>query len=299
MLTSLIKTRLVYGASGPTHFCLHVAAMRLPDQEVVREVLEVTCADGHDPWLREFTDGSGNRRLRFDAPPGLVYVDYEAEVRRHEAPSLNALCEATVSQLPDELLRWLTPTRYCEVDRLSGFAIAQFGQAPPGVPRVEAVMDWIRSHIAYAIGSSDATTTAYETFESKAGVCRDYAHLAITLLRALNIPARFVVGYVAFSEPPQDYHAIIEVWLGRWVAFDPSGMAPSHRLVRVGIGTDAKDVAFGTLYGAVTLQGMEIDVTEIDGRNGQRVVGDSSTYILPIPQPMLPAARAATSTASV
>ncbi len=298
MLTSFIKTRLVYGASRPTHFCLHVAAMRLPDQEVFREVLEVTCSNGHDPWLREFTDGSGNRRLRFDAPPGVVCVDYQAEVRRHEMPWLDAPLEAMVTQLPDELLRWLSPTRYCEVDRLSNFAIAQFGQAPPGVPRVEAVLGWIRSNITYAVGSSDATTTAFQIYEQKAGVCRDHAHLAVTLLRALNIPARFVVGYVAFREPPQDYHAIIEVWLGRWLAFDPTGMAPTNRLVRVGIGTDAKDVAFGTVYGAVTLQGMEIDVTEIDGRNGQRVVGDSSSYILPILQPKPPQAGKATNTAS-
>ena len=101
------------------------------------------------------------------------------------------------------------------------------------------------------------------------GVCRDFAHLGITLCRALNIPARLVVGYVWFDEPPQDFHAIFEAWLGgRWVLFDATGMAPPEKLVRTGTGRDAKDVAFSTLFGAVQMTRKEVRVDE-GGRDMQ------------------------------
>jgi transglutaminase-like putative cysteine protease len=101
----------------------------------------------------------------------------------------------------------------------------------------------------------------------RAGVCRDFAHLGITLCRALNIPARIVVGYVWFDEPPQDFHATFEAWIGgQWVLFDPTGMAPVDRLVRIGTGRDAKDVAFSTIFGSVEMTRMELNVHEHEPR---------------------------------
>jgi transglutaminase-like putative cysteine protease len=112
----------------------------------------------------------------------------------------------------------------------------------------------------------------------RAGVCRDFAHLGITLCRALNIPARIVVGYVWFDEPPQDFHATFEVWLGgQWVLFDPTGMAPVDRLVRIGTGRDAKDVAFSTFFGQVEMTRKELEVLEHEPRrtpdSGTAVIG--------------------------
>jgi len=174
------------------------------------------------------------------------------------------LAEVPVNQVPDEILHYMMPTRYCESDLMSRCAQQLFGDLAPGIGRVQAVVDWIHESIAYEPGSSDSTTTAREVFVERAGVCRDFAHLGITFCRALNIPARLVVGYVWFDEPPQDFHAVFEAWLGgQWVLFDPTRMAPVDRLVRVGTGRDAKDVAFCTIFGAVTMTGKDIKVREV------------------------------------
>jgi transglutaminase-like putative cysteine protease len=130
---------------------------------------------------------------------------------------------------------------------------------------VRAIEGWIHDSIGYLPGFSNSTTTAQEVFVQRAGVCRDFAHLGITMCRALNIPARLVVGYVHFEEPPQDFHAVFEAWLdGRWVIFDPTRMAPIDRLVRVGTGRDAKDVAFATIFGDVRMTRKELTVDEGD-----------------------------------
>jgi transglutaminase-like putative cysteine protease len=129
---------------------------------------------------------------------------------------------------------------------------------------VQAIADWIHDSIVYEPGISDSTTTAREVFVERAGVCRDFAHLGITFCRALNIPARLVVGYVWFDEPPQDFHAVFEAWLGgQWVLFDATRMAPVDRLVRVGTGRDAKDVAFCTFFGPVRMTGKTMSVHEL------------------------------------
>ncbi|RZI67702.1 MAG: transglutaminase family protein, partial [Variovorax sp.] len=128
---------------------------------------------------------------------------------------------------------------------------------------VQAIVDWIHESITYEPGTSDSTTTAQEVFVQRAGVCRDFAHLGITLCRALNIPARLVVGYVWFDEPPQDFHAVFEAWIGgQWVLFDATRMAPVDRLVRVGTGRDAKDVAFCTIFGPVSMTNKALTVRE-------------------------------------
>ncbi len=124
------------------------------------------------------------------------------------------------------------------------------GKCPRDLRRVRAIEEWIHGDMVYRPGSSDSNTSAQQIFEQRAGVCRDFAHLGITFCRALNIPARIVVGYVWFDDPPQDFHALFEAWLdGVWVLFDPTGMAPVDRLVRIGTGRDAKDVAFATFFG--------------------------------------------------
>jgi transglutaminase-like putative cysteine protease len=132
---------------------------------------------------------------------------------------------------------------------------------------VRKLVQWIHDSIEYKVGSTCSTTTAHDVLTQRAGVCRDFAHLGITMCRALNIPARIVVGYVWFDEPPQDFHATFEAWIGgRWVLFDPTGMAPVDRLVRIGTGRDAKDVAFSTFFGDVTMTRMVINVTEHEPR---------------------------------
>ena len=117
------------------------------------------------------------------------------------------------------------PTRYCESDRLASAAGKLFGEAPAGYARVKTVSDWIHDNVEYRTGSTGTTTTACDVFLQRAGVCRDFAHLGVTLCRSLNIPARMAVGYARFDSPPPDFHAVFEAFVGhRWELFDPTGM---------------------------------------------------------------------------
>jgi transglutaminase-like putative cysteine protease len=263
MLLSDISVKLAYQVSTPTHFCLHLQAARHAGQHVRQERLLVEPALPLHDYCDEV---KGNRFVRFDAAPGPLTIAYEALVEVGYVTPPADLQETPVNEVPDEVLHFLSPTRYCESDLLANAAQKQFCNAPPGLARVQAVADWIHENIEYVPGSSDATTTAQQIFVQRRGVCRDFAHLGITFCRALNIPARLVAGYVFFDEPPQDFHAVFEAWVGgRWVLFDPTRMAPVERLVRVGTGRDAKDVAFATLFGAATLSSKEITVRETLG----------------------------------
>jgi len=257
---SHIETVLAYEVTGPSHMLLNIEAARSSGQSVLSEELVV------EPPLKlnAFCDeGSGNRFIRFDVDPGPLKIRYRTVVQRSPVVLPDELPEVPVNEVPDAILHYLMPTRYCESDLMSRAAQQLFGHLPPGIGRVQAVVDWIHESITYEPGSSTSTTTAQEVFVQRAGVCRDFAHLGITLCRALNIPARLVVGYVFFDEPPQDFHAVFEAWLGgRWVLFDATRMAPVDRLVRVGTGRDAKDVAFCTIFGPVGMTEKTIIVRE-------------------------------------
>jgi transglutaminase-like putative cysteine protease len=261
---STVETALEYNVKAPTHFCFNLEAAHWPTQKIVSERLAVS--SGVD--VRRFVDpGSGNRFFRFDAAPGPLLVDYKADVEVYSEQIDEHLPETPVSEVPDAIFHYLMPTRYCESDVLGKEAQALFCNEPPGLARVRRVVDWIHDNIEYKPGSTTSTTTAQEVFAQRAGVCRDFAHLGITLCRALNIPARLVAGYVWFDEPPQDFHAIFEAWIGgRWVLFDPTGMAPVDRLVRIGTGRDAKDVAFATFFGTVEMTRKVVSVLEHDPR---------------------------------
>lgn len=267
MHTTRIDILLVYQVSSPTHFVFNVEAALHAAQQVCEEQLTVV------PGLpvRSFCDErSGNRFIRLDAAPGELSLNYHALVERHVAPVPLHLDETPVTALPDEVLRYLMPSRYCESDAMSRAAQQLFGQLPTGITRVRAIESWIHASLEYLPGASDSMTTAQDVFVQRAGVCRDFAHLGITLCRALNIPARLVVGYVYFADPPQDFHAVFEAWLeGRWVLFDPTRLAPTDRLVRVGTGRDAKDVAFATIFGSVQMLRKELVVVEAESSCGR------------------------------
>jgi len=262
MHTALIESLLEYEVGSPAHFLFNIETAFHEGHHVVEERLTITPS----MKVRNFCDErSGNRFIRLDAPKGLLSVNYRTRVELHPAPVPLHLEETPVTGVPDDVLRYLMPSRYCESDVMSRAAQQLFGQLPPGIGRVRAIESWIHESINYLPGFSDSTTSAQEVFVQRAGVCRDFAHLGITMCRALNIPARLVVGYVHFEEPPEDFHAVFEAWLeGRWVIFDPTRMAPIDRLVRVGTGRDAKDVAFATIFGDVRMTRKELTVEEGD-----------------------------------
>jgi len=266
MHISHIEALLSYEVGAPAHLLFNIEAARSSASQVVcSETLTIEPPTA----TRVFCDpSSGNRFVRFDAEQGALRLCYRATVQRAQAMVSPTLPEVRVGELPDAVLHYLMPTRYCESDLMARCAQQLFGELPPGIGRVQAIADWIHDSIAYEPGSSNSTTTAREVFVERAGVCRDFAHLGITFCRALNIPARLVVGYVWFDEPPQDFHAVFEAWLGgQWVLFDATRMAPVDRLVRVGTGRDAKDVAFCTIFGAVTMTDKKLTVQELQDKS--------------------------------
>ena len=249
-----VDCSLVYTVTGPSDFLFQIHALDSADQVVVFESLTLTPpVPAHvfaDPTLH-------HRFLRLHLEAGDFELRYLAQVRRTVQPQDLAAPEVPIAQLPDNLLHNLMPTRYCESDLLSQDAQRLFGGLPPGHARVTAICDWIHSNIRYQIGSSTATTTAGDVFRQRAGVCRDFAHLGVTFCRALNIPARLVVGYARFDEPPPDFHAVFEAYLGgRWVLFDATRMSPLDELVRIASGRDAKDLAFATIFGPAQMTRM-------------------------------------------
>ena len=264
MHLSTVETVLEYQVKAPTHFCFNIEAAHWPTQKILSERLAVSSGVA----MHSFTDEvSGNRFFRFDASPGPLLVNYKADVEVYSEHVDEQLPESAVGEVPDAIFHYLMPTRYCESDVLASAAQQMFGNEAPGIGRVRKIVQWIHDAIVYKPGSTNSTTTAQEVFVQRTGVCRDFAHLGITLCRALNIPARIVVGYVWFDEPPQDFHAAFEAWIGgQWVLFDPTGMAPVDRLVRIGTGRDAKDVAFSTIFGAVEMTRMELNVLEHEPR---------------------------------
>ena len=256
-----IDCMLAYELDGDCEFLfmVHPAEHRL--QTLVDEELRL---EPRVPHRLHVDAQSGNRVLRLRAGAGTLRLDYHARVERRVEYDHGDAPELPISELPDEVLRYLLPTRYCESDLLGAVARQTFGTLPTGHQRVQAICDWVQQSIEYRIGSTDATTTARDVFLQRAGVCRDFAHLSIAFCRALNIPARLVSGCARFDEPPPDFHAVFEAYLGgRWVLFDPTRMVPVDHLVRVAHGPDAKDVAFATIYGPARMTGMSPEVETI------------------------------------
>jgi len=259
-----IDCRLDYELSGPCDFLFQIHALDGLDQAVLRESLQVRPKQAlqlhADPQL-------GQRILRLHAEAGPLSLRYCARVQRRPQPADPQAPELPIAALPDPLLRHLMPTRYCESDLMASAAFKLFGGLPPGHARVQAIADWIHDNIEYRIGSTQPTTTARDVFVQRAGVCRDFAHLGITFCRALNIPARLVVGYAVFDEPPPDFHAVFEAYLGgRWVMFDPTRLSPVDDLVRIAVGHDAKDVAFATIFGPAAMKAMSPGIRRVRPR---------------------------------
>jgi transglutaminase-like putative cysteine protease len=259
-----IDCTLEYEIRGPTDFVFQIHAHDGMDQQLLSESLVIT----PDVPRRVYADpGIGHRFMRLHVDGGPLTVRYQARVQRTVQPLDPQAQEVPIAELPDELLHNLNPTRYCESDHLSQATQDLFGQVPHGLSRVQAVVDWIHQNISYQIGTSNATTTARDVFSNRVGVCRDFAHLGVTFCRALNIPARLVVGYARFDEPPPDFHAMFEAYLGhQWVLFDATHMSPIDNLVRVATGRDAKDVAFATIYGPATMLSMAPLITQVGSK---------------------------------
>lgn len=245
-------------------FNIHVA--QTASQTVSGEVL--TLSQTIEPHIH-VDPLTGNRYMRLRAEPGPLTVSYQATVDLvHHWADPAQLAEVPVHRLPPEVMGYIYPSRYCQSDRLIRLATREFGAMRQGHSRVQAIRDWVLSHVAFTSNSSNSSTSAVDTVIERVGICRDFAHLMIALCRAINIPARFVTGTDYGADPvlgPPDFHAYVEVYLGdRWYIFDPSGTAIPMGLVRLGTGRDAADVAFATIFGGVLSQAPFIRATAID-----------------------------------
>jgi transglutaminase-like putative cysteine protease len=218
-----------------------------------------------------YIDSFGNRCARFFAPSGPLRLSNSTLIYDSGLPDAVNLAarEIPVQDLPPDVLRYLYNSRYCEVDRFSMIAPELFGALAPGWSRVQAVCDWVHSKVTFGYQHARPTKSAIDVFTERIGVCRDFQHLAVTLCRALNIPARYVTGYlgdigVPVSPTPMDFSAWFEAYLDdRWWTFDARHNQPRIGRVLMAAGRDASDVAITTSFGMANLTHFTVTTDEV------------------------------------
>jgi len=243
-------------------------------QRLIEEKLEV----GANLPVTSFTDLFGNVCDRFVAPRGPLAI--RSEITAEVSPGVaveHSAARTPIAKMPHTALHFTLPSRYCPSDKLQKLALEVTRGATPGYGEVRAVRDHVHARLAYRYGVSNGSTDALETLEMGAGVCRDFAHVAIALCRSIDIPARMVAGYL-HRRDPMDLHAWFEAYVGgRWYTFDATEDELRGGRLVLAYGRDAADVAFMTDYGALTLRRMEVEVQErvasSEGRAPLRATG--------------------------
>ena len=219
----------------------------------------------------EYCDGFGNICHVIHAPAGQLTISTDFLVKDSGDPDdlAPAAAQSSLETLPVETLVYLLGSRYCETDRLSEFAWSTFGKVPKGWPLVQAICDFVHERIRFGYEHANPTKTAFEVFTEGRGVCRDFAHLAITFCRCMNIPARYCTGYlgdigVPPEDSPMDFSAWFEVYLGgRWYTFDARHNTPRIGRILIARGRDATDVAIVTSFGPCKLAGFKVVTDEV------------------------------------
>lgn len=261
-----IGCRVLYDVAHPTPMQFVVRAQGDAERQILRETFELS----GDAQLDLTQDLFGNHVARLLAPPGRLELRYDALATVPAAPDpvLPDVQRTPVEQLPGEAISYLWPSRYCPSDRLIGEAWRMFGDVQGGWNQVQAVCDWLKSNIVYGSGSTSATD-ALEALAARRAVCRDFAHLGVTFCRALNIPARYVCGYlpdigVPPDPAPMDFHAWFEAFLGgAWRTFDARHNIPRSGRVVIARGRDAVDGAWATVFGGARLAQLKVWADEV------------------------------------
>ncbi|MEJ6395969.1 transglutaminase family protein [Gymnodinialimonas sp. 2305UL16-5] len=255
-----INVSLAYEVAEPVDLVLQMRAPSFADQRLIMETFDIGTPEHVTETAAEA--GLGARTLiRTSEDFRSIYA---ARVKI-DRPTLDitALDMVPVHLLPGDIVRYLMPSRYCPSDELQSFVASEFGHLSAG-QKIKAMRDWIFERFDYRPGSSNAQTTAVDTFVQRQGVCRDFAHVLVTLARASAIPARFASVY-APHVTPQDFHAVAEVYLGgTWHLIDSTGMADASEIVRIGVGLDAAEVAFLTSFGPISMTEKSISVTILE-----------------------------------
>jgi transglutaminase-like putative cysteine protease len=220
---------------------------------------------------RRAIDWAGNLCRQIDAPAGRLALRCEGEIKDDGHPDQidRSAAVVPVADLPPDVLVFLQGSRYCETDLLSSFAWQTFGQIDGGWAKVQAVVDFVHQHLTFGYGHARSTRTAVQAFEEKVGVCRDFAHLAVTLCRCLNIPARYCNGYlgdigVAPDPAPMDFNAWFQAYIGgAWYTFDARHNQPRIGRVLISCGRDAADIAMINSFGAHVLNKFQVVTEEV------------------------------------
>ena len=259
--------------------CTFVQWSQVPVHAVfqVEPVLDGIATIKDEQWVsdpaiqtRTYRDLYGNRCRRLMLPAGRSEITFSATAEVPDATEeidLDAP-EVPPHELPDDVMIYTLPSRFCLPDVLASEAWSRFGGVKPGYGRVQAICDYVNQHLTFQYGTTTAWSTAADVHESGYGVCRDFTHLAVSLCRSMNIPARYVFGYlpeieVDAKEAPMDFAAWMQVWLGdRWYTFDPRNNQPRKGRVLIGVGRDAADVAMSTAFGAPWLESMVVVAEE-------------------------------------
>ncbi|MGY9046625.1 hypothetical protein P775_08630 [Puniceibacterium antarcticum] len=251
-----IDVTLDYALFGPTDCLAQIYAADMPDQTLVSGLLTTQT---RTPRTTPAEEDIGER-LWVQETSALTW-HYAAEIKiKRKTENIAELKADLPHDLPPEVVKYLFPSRYCPSDKFLAFVNAEFGTLQGGA-KLAAMNTFVNTFFAYVPGTSDAETSALETFVLRQGVCRDFAHMLITLARAGTIPARIVSVY-ALGVEPQDFHAVVEVWLeGAWHLVDPTGMAKPEDMARICVGRDATDIAFLTTYGRTELRRQNVMVT--------------------------------------
>jgi transglutaminase-like putative cysteine protease len=225
--------------------------------------------------VESYIDSFGNRCTRFVAQQGTLRLSISTLLQDPGfADQVNYAARALpVQELPNDILRYLLNSRYCEVDRFSAIALDLFGGIAPGWGRVQAICDWVHARVSFGYQYARPTKTALDVFTERFGVCRDFQHLAVTLCRALHIPARYATGYlgdirVPAAPSPMDFSAWFEVYLeDRWWTFDARHNCPRFGRVLMATGRDASDVAITTSFGMASLTYFTVVSEELTQEN--------------------------------
>jgi transglutaminase-like putative cysteine protease len=236
----VVSAELEIVVQSPSRLAVQVAVAS-PDDHAAREDIAITL-DGHPARWEELVAPHGGRLWLIDVRQGLLNVAYTAR--------LSGRAPAPAADVADELT-YLRPSRYCESDRLVGFAAREFRDIEQPQDILAAVSSWVGQQLDYVSGSSGPTDGAVDTLLAGRGVCRDFAHLAVALLRSMEIPARLVAVYAPGLDP-MDFHAVAEACIdGSWYVVDGTLLAPRESLVRITTGRDAADTAFLSSYGGL------------------------------------------------
>ncbi|MHA7874492.1 transglutaminase-like domain-containing protein [Roseivivax sp.] len=257
-MTLKIDVTLDYALDAPTDCLVQINAAALHDQGIREEQLTT---HGAQARINPAEDEIG-LRLWFHEAEALT-LDYTAEVAiDREVADVASLRSDSPADLPRDVVKYLLPSRYCPSDKFMSYLSTAFPGLGGGALVVE-IEEFVRRNFAYVPGASGPETSALETFVTRQGVCRDFAHMLVTLARAGTIPARVVSCY-GLNVTPQDFHLVAEVFLeGRWHMVDPTGMCRPDQIARICVGRDATDVAFLTSYGPATLMRQSVMVSEL------------------------------------